>query len=186
MKLLNISTEEKILNLGSGKGYTFEHFNSENNITGLDIFPEKKNTIQQKNFRYIQRTNDKLPFKDNEFDVVVSIGVLEHIQPDSSFKITCEEIRRVGKKYAIIVPSYWTLIEPHYSFPFFQHLPKNWQAKLNNSLQLKYTEGKQDKLDYEEIRHLNKKEWEKLFPKAQIQTYMHIGPFIMNYIIWYK
>jgi|GEM_PF-2491210 len=186
IQLLDISPQEKILNLGCGKGYTFEDFNSQNDITGMDIFPREDNTIKQKNFKYIQRTADKLPFDNKSFDAVVSIGVLEHIQPNSAFETTCKEIRRVGKKYAIIVPSFWTIIEPHYSFPFFQHLSQNTQKKLNNRLKLKYTEENQDRSEFEEIRYLKKKDWKILFPEAKIQTYMHIGPFITNYVIWQK
>lgn len=185
-EILDLKPSDKILNLGSGKGYTFECFNKENQIIGMDIFSKKENEIKQKNFEYIQRESDTLPFKDKEFDALVSIGVLEHIQPESSFEKTCEEIQRVSKKYALIVPSYTTIIEPHYSFPLFQHLPKKMQKKLNKKFRLKYVEEKQEANEFEEIRYLKKKDWVKLFPNANIKTYMHIGPFITNYLIWQK
>jgi ubiquinone/menaquinone biosynthesis C-methylase UbiE len=184
LQLLEINEADRILNLGSGKGYTFEEFNKKNPIIGMDIFSAEENEIKQKNFQYIQRTDDKLPFKDNDFDAVVSIGVLEHIQPESSFYKTCTEIQRVGKSYVIIVPSFMTLIEPHYSFPFFQHFSENIQKKLNTFFRLKYAEEGQDGGNFEKIRYLKKRDWQKLFPDSRIQTHMHIGPFITNYIIW--
>jgi len=55
VKLLNLQPHEKVLNIGSGKGYTFEEFNKENPIIGMDVFPENENSIRQANFKYIQR-----------------------------------------------------------------------------------------------------------------------------------
>lgn len=184
IKLLDLKPHEKVLNLGSGKGYTFEDFNKENPIIGMDIFPENKNVIKQKNFKYLQRKKDILPFKDNEFDVVVSIGVLEHIQPEESFEKTCEEIQRVGKKFLVIVPSLSTIIEPHYGFPFFQLLTLKTKKFLQKKMRLKYLEKGQGDNSYEEIRYLKKKDWKKLFPDSNIKTYMHIGPLVTNLIIW--
>lgn len=181
---MNLQDTDKILNLGSGKGYTFEEFNKVNEIVGVDIFPEDGNTIKQGNFKYLQRKEDLLPFEDGEFDVVVSIGVLEHIQPEESFEKTCEEIQRVGKKFLIIVPSLSTIIEPHYGFPFFQHLPVKTQKFLQRKLNLKYIEEEQKASEYEYIRYFSKKEWKRYFPNAKIKTYMHIGPLVTNLIIW--
>ena len=182
--LLNLQPHEKILNIGSGKGYTFEEFNKVNPIIGMDVFPEEENIIKQPNFKYIQRTDDVLPFQDKSVDVVVSIGVLEHIQPEDAFLTTCEEIQRVGKKYLVVVPNMGTIIEPHYGFPFFHLLDENSQKALQKEFKLKYVEDNQQENLYEEIRYLRKKEWQKLFPKAQIKTYMHIGPLVTNLIIW--
>jgi cyclopropane fatty-acyl-phospholipid synthase-like methyltransferase len=184
VNLLDLKPNEKILNIGSGKGYTFEAFNTENSIVGMDIFPKSENTINQKNFEYIERTDDMLPFEDNSFDAVISIGVLEHIQPETSFLKTCEEIQRVGKKYLIVVPNITTIIEPHYGFPFFHLLSKKKQEALQKKYNLKYIEENQKESDYEEIRYLKKKEWKKLFPSAKIKTHMHIGPLVTNLFIW--
>ncbi len=183
VRLLDLKPHEKVLNIGSGKGYTFEAFNKVNPILGMDIFLESENEIVQKNFKYTQRTEDILPFADKSVDAVVSIGVLEHILPEDSFLKTCEEIQRVGKKYFVIVPSITTIIEPHYGFPFFHLLDRESQKALQKEFKLKYTEEHQED-DFEKIRYLKKKEWQKLFPSANIKTYMHIGPLVTNLFIW--
>ncbi len=184
VRLLDLKPHERVLNIGCGKGYTFEEFNKENPIIGMDVFPESENVIRHKNFKYIQRESDVLPFEENSVDVVVSIGVLEHIQPEDSFLKTCEEIQRVGKKYLVVVPSIATIIEPHYGFPFFHLLDENSQKALQKEFKLKYVEEDQNENEYEEIRYLKKKEWQTLFPTANIKTYMHIGPLVTNLIIW--
>lgn len=184
-KLLNLQDTEKVLNLGCGKGYTFEEFNKTNPILGMDVFPENENTIVQPNFKYMQRTSDVLPFQDKSMDAVVCIGVLEHIQPEDSFLKTCEEIQRIGKKYFVVVPSITTIIEPHYGFPFFHLLDEGSQKALQKEFKLKFVEkdGVQDN-SYEEIRYLKKREWKKLFPNSKIKTYMHVGPLVTNLFIW--
>lgn len=183
VSLLDIKPADTILDVGSGEGLTFEIFNKVNPITGIDLFPESR--IHQKNFRYIHRKepDGPLPFKDNEFDVVISIGVLEHIHPFESLKKTCDEIQRVGKKYLILVPNHWTIIEPHYSFPFFQLLPMNTQKKLNSAFGLRYAD-KGEEYIFEEINHYSNKKWKSLFPNSKSTIYWHIGPLITNLIIY--
>jgi SAM-dependent methyltransferase len=185
VELLDLKPNETILNIGCGQGFTFENFNKENPITGIDLFPKSK--IHQKNFKYIQRKADKLPFKDNQFDAVVCIGVLEHIHPYETLKTTCDEIQRVGKKFLMLVPNYWTLVEPHYSFPLFQLLPVNTQRKLTETFGLKMPNdeiGKRDRYIYEELNYYKRKDWLKFFPGAESEIYFHIGLLITNLIVY--
>ena len=148
VKLLDLKPTDRILNVGSGKGYTFEAFNKENPIIGTDVFPPEQNIIKQENFSYQQRATDILPFKDKEFDAVVCIGVLEHVQPENTFIKTCQEIQRVGKKYLVLIPDKWTIIEPHYSFPFFHLLPISIQKKIQEIFNLRYIEEGQNGNEY--------------------------------------
>lgn len=183
VELLKLEPTDTILNVGCGEGLTFENFNKVNPITGVDLFKESK--IHQKNFKYKQISGDgTLPFKDKEFDVVVSIGVLEHIHPMEALAKTCSEIARVGKKYLILVPHNDTIIEPHYAFPLFQKLPIGWRERIHNSLKLRLEMDDGKTNPFEDITYLPTKEWLRLFPGAKAETYWHIGPFITNQIIW--
>lgn len=65
----------------------------------------------------------RLPFKDNSFDIVTSIEVIEHVsKPDLMLK----EIRRVLKPNGILhitTANKWWPIEPHFKLPFLSYLP---------------------------------------------------------------
>ena len=91
---------ETILDIGSGNcALNLLTKNAGFDITGLDIknksaFPEIEPVIYD---------GKKLPFKDEEFDVVQLITVLHHIK-DPDF--TVEEAIRVGKKVIIMEDIY--------------------------------------------------------------------------------
>jgi len=116
-QLVGLKPEHKILDVGCGEGLSFEVFNKKNKIVGLDTFVKSK--IFQKNFSYLQGdVTDMSRFKDRRFDLVVCIGVLEHIFPFKKLKKAAEEIRRVGHRYVVVVPHLYTPLEPHYQLAY--------------------------------------------------------------------
>ena len=107
----------KILEVGCGLGRDFTQFLPQTPLIqyyGIDLntdrflpsFSEGNHAIMKADARY-------LPFPDKSFDIVVSVGVLEHIEPIEDLCKIISEIRRVGKKYCVVVPSITTLLEPH-------------------------------------------------------------------------
>ena len=103
----------KVLEVGCHNGRDFIHFlkGKENiQITGLDI---EDYGIEQENFEYCGSDAEAIPFPDKYFDIVVSIGVLEHITPIEKLCRVISEIDRVSNQFVMIVPSVNTLIEPH-------------------------------------------------------------------------
>jgi ubiquinone/menaquinone biosynthesis C-methylase UbiE len=55
-----------------------------------------------KNKKFIKINNKKLPFKDNEFDFVVTSHVIEHVE---DFEFFIKEIERVSKQGYIELPT---------------------------------------------------------------------------------
>jgi ubiquinone/menaquinone biosynthesis C-methylase UbiE len=103
----------KILDVGCGNGRDFiTYFKDRGDIsfTGIDL---KDRGIEQENFRFVKGDAKKLPFDDNSFDLVISIGVLEHIVPIEKLCRVISEIDRVGKRYVVVVPCISTPYEPH-------------------------------------------------------------------------
>lgn len=102
---------KKILDIGCNFGF-FERFALEegcNEIHAID--PDKKSLIQAKvnspGAFYIQGTADKLPFPENNFDLITLFDVIEHIDK-SKVGPSLDEIRRVlkpGGKLALSTPN---------------------------------------------------------------------------------
>ena len=93
----------KVLDIGCGCGYSTAYLcylRKDITITGADPWDHLKawNTLSKlvgKRCRFSKADGLKLPFRTEEFDVVVSFGVMEHISDDNKF---LRELNRVLKK----------------------------------------------------------------------------------------
>jgi len=101
-------------------------------ITVLNLEP--RSGPDDETFTYVVGNACDLEYADNEFDVVVSNSVIEHVE-DSSGVVTWQaqlryasEVRRVGKSFYVQAPYFWFPMEPHYRRPFFHWLPSPLQA----------------------------------------------------------
>ena len=90
----------KLLDIGSGNG-SFVEICKENNIDAIGIDGSK----QKINFE-----NDKLDFKDETFEVVTLISVIEHIQEPSNI---LREVYRILKKKGVIV-----IVTPNFRYSY--------------------------------------------------------------------
>ena len=87
----------KILEVGSGSLGITPYLKRE--IDGLDVnFSGPQSQLVNK----IKGTADKIPFRKNSYDVVISVDVLEHLPKEAREKAVTEHLR-VAKKLAIIV-----------------------------------------------------------------------------------
>lgn len=71
----------------------------------------------------------KLPFKGNEFDVVTSIEVIEHVEDP---KLFLKEVSRVLKEDGILhitTANKWWPYEPHFKLLFLSYLPESLADK---------------------------------------------------------
>ena len=103
---LDISPETKILDVGGG-GNPFKYADV---VVDMDFNSENKhrdgcNVLYKKDKFCVQANIEALPFKENTFDFVICLQVLEHVQfPNKA----CEELIRVAKKGFIETPRKWT------------------------------------------------------------------------------
>ncbi len=111
----NLSNTSSILDIGCGKGfllYELKLLIPSLNIKGIDIStyaavnatPEVREHIQ------IHSICNNLPFKNEEFDLVLSINVLHNLKV-FELKSSLMEIQRVSKQAYICVESYRNLEE---------------------------------------------------------------------------
>ena len=162
----------KILDLGGRPDFwqnsAFLALNhSDVEITFLNIEP-----VDHPNYRcLIGDARNLARFKDNEFDVVFSNSVIEHLGDYKEQRKMAQEIQRVGQRYFVQTPNRYFPIEPHFLFPFFQFLP----IKIKVWLLTHFNMGWYPKMSQEEARDLavntqllSRQQFLALFPQANL------------------
>ena len=110
-----------------------------------------------------------LPFADDEFDLVYSSSVIEHVPP-ARREAFASEVRRVGRGWFVQTPAFSFPIEPHALLPFAHWLP----TALRRPYWHLGAAG-----DWEDISLLSRREMEALFDKAMPER---IGPLVKSWV----
>lgn len=105
-----LPVDAKILDVGCGKAYLLYELKKllpDATITGFDISEHGINDAKSeiKKNLFIHRAQDSYPFKDKEFDLVISITTLHNLKIQD-LKNALNEIERVGKNKYVAVESY--------------------------------------------------------------------------------
>lgn len=173
LSLVNTFHEMSILDVGCGpNGRSFENYiDKDYKITGIDILDEDKVRMSHPNFKYFKRdAQDLSVFRDDEFDLAVSFGMMEHICDHRLLNKMYSEINRVAKQWVIVVPWKYAFIEPHFKFPFFQLLPYEIQlylVRVLNLHNLKETVKKDKYFIKNHYQWLSSSEWLRIYKNAK-------------------
>jgi hypothetical protein len=166
VKILDVGGRETIwAREGFCDPETIEQFQ----ITILNIYPEK--TSFSNITSVIGDARNMSQFADDQFDIVFSNSVIEHVGNYDYQMQMAQEIQRVGKRYFVQTPNFYFPIEPHFVFPCFQFLPlpmKVWVLTNIGRKHKKVATREQAKIVANGIKLLRKKQVGKLFPKATI------------------
>lgn len=121
---------------------------SDQDASGLEnIFPGLK---------FVQGDGCDLPFADQEFDLVFSSAVLEHVGSFERQKKFIAEAMRVSRKYVFLTtPNRYHIFEFHTYLPFLHWLPKKIHRAILKWLGLEYL-SKEENLNLLDRRSLNK------------------------------
>ena len=162
----------KVLEVGCANGMDFIRFTNDKDfdISAVDL---NYYEFERKDVKFYQADAAKLPFADKEFDVVVSIGLLEHIEPMEKLCEVIAEFDRVGKHQVSVVPSVSTFIEPHcagFRFPLRLH-KKMFSEQEGMPLHLNF---------------FSEHTWTKFsgFWGCQVGKFYYMPPIIKNTIIY--
>lgn len=119
----------KLLEIGTGTGLIASYFANHSTynfeVHSVDVVDQciDKTDI---NFQIIQNT--LLPYGNNEFDIIISNHVIEHVGNNDIQTSHLQEIYRVlntnGEVY-LACPNKFMLKEPHYQLYFLSWLPRN-------------------------------------------------------------
>lgn len=102
--------KKKVLEIGCGHGAMLDYFKERGAfVKGIDINPEAVFYCKSRGIDAIQADCRNIPFKDNSFDVVFSLGVVEHFP--ETIKSMKEHVRlcKPNGKIIIIVPHFISL-----------------------------------------------------------------------------
>jgi SAM-dependent methyltransferase len=110
IKNFNLSNNSKILDVGCGKGFLLYEIKRQLpkiTVKGFDIsayaIKNAKEEVKEKLF--VHKAQDKYPFKNKYFDLVISFNCLHNLKI-YEIKEAVSEINRVAKKSFIVVESY--------------------------------------------------------------------------------
>ena len=128
LHFVSIEGKQDFLEVGCGSGAVSNHIARKHsvNVTGTDIDPDQIRLAQQHssnlaNIRFVEADATNLPFEDNDFDIVLSFGVMHHI---SNWLDALREISRVLRPGGYFI--YWDLVYPE------------WTAKVARLFEDKY------------------------------------------------
>lgn len=118
-------------------------------------------------------------FKSDEFDIVFSNSVIEHVGDWNQQWKMANEVRRIGKRFFVQTPNRYFPIEPHFLVPGFQFLPVSVRVAMVRRWKLGWWPRIPDKAaaqkEVESIRLLTKTEVQKLFPESTVGVERFLG-----------
>ncbi|MDZ8024389.1 MAG: class I SAM-dependent methyltransferase [Nostoc sp. DedQUE11] len=139
-------------------------------VVNINPFYEEHGTNNQKIKIITGDARNLKQFQDQEFDIVFSNSVIEHVGDYSAQRQMANEVMRVGQRYFVQTPNLYFPIEPHFIFPFFQFLPIQLRVELLTRFNLgwfkKIPDKQKAKIEVESIKLLSKKQFVNLFPDA--------------------
>ena len=110
IKIYNLKSDSKVLDIGCGKGYLLHEMKlliPDLDIVGIDSSDYGLENAKEeiKPFIHKHKAEVKLPYKDKEFDLVISLGTFHNLRL-LELKIALSEMERVGKKGYLMLESY--------------------------------------------------------------------------------
>jgi Methyltransferase domain len=118
-------------------------------------------------------------FSNEEFDVVFSNSVIEHVGSYAEQRRMASEVMRVGKRYWVQTPNKRFPLEPHFLFPWFQYLPGAVRAQMVHRFDLGWYKRIPDvnaaRAEVDSIQLLTRRRFAALFPGALIHTERFAG-----------
>lgn len=170
LNIMNPQPTDTILDVG-GTAFNWELVDYKNKVVLLNLTKEDDQG-RADNFSFVIGDGTALEYADNEFDIVFSNSVIEHVGSFEKQQAYGREVMRVGKRIWIQTPAKSFFFEPHLITPFVHWLPKELQKKLlrNFSVWGWITRPDQQYINdfVDQTRLVSFEEVKEIFPGCQI------------------
>jgi SAM-dependent methyltransferase len=149
-----------VLDVGCGDGSLLRSVDSAICKVGVDISFTALSLVTS--VHRVLASSEVLPFRENEFDLVMSTEVLEHL-PAGGFEASCSEIQRVARGYVLI------------SVPFHEDLARK-QVRCSRCGHVYHI--------HLHLRSFDLSSLEGVFPSYQLKEYRFSGSLEKTYPSW--
>lgn len=129
----------KILNVGAGTGGTIPTLERHGSVTNVDTSDEAIAFLKKSGYTVKKIDGKTLPFKDNSFDVLTALDVLEHVENDAEAIVEWTRVLKPGGHLVISVPAYQWLWSEHdeTNMHYRRYTRKSLKTVFNNESSLK-------------------------------------------------
>jgi hypothetical protein len=115
---------------------------------------------------------DLSEYGDNQFDIVHSNSVIEHVGHWPQMQAMAREVSRLAPKYFLQTPNFWFPMEPHYRTLGFQWWPETVRARMLCQKKRGFHARKASidaaMRDVQSVNLLDAPQLRALFPEAEI------------------
>lgn len=162
----------QILDVGGTSGWWQMVQPKNKKITIINLDGRQRAAVLAAGFGFAVADARALPYKDDEFDLVISNSVIEHVGGWEDQKRCAQEMLRCGRAVYVQTPNFWFPIEPHLIAPFIHWLPRPALRLMVRwfSVWGWVTKPSQEQVDImiDSIHLLSRKDIVSLFPGCEI------------------
>lgn len=176
----------KILDAGCGTGLLAKKLQKKGNVVGVDISPNALKFARARGVKLKKSSIEKLPFRSNHFDIVISIDVLTH-------KSIKNDLEPLSEFYRVLKPKGILILRV--SANSWLHLIHDKHVHMNHRYDKKQLHKKLSRLNFsvEKLSFVHsvlfpliviRQFWENIIkPKGTKSAITRINPLINNLMI---
>jgi ubiquinone/menaquinone biosynthesis C-methylase UbiE len=107
-----IPKNTRVLEVGCGNGKNLAYLDDSIEKIGCDMCEKFVDITRKKGITACNANALDLPFKDNDFDVVLSVAVIHHLSTEERRLAAVQELIRVTKPGGVLFIQVWALEQP--------------------------------------------------------------------------